>query len=321
MSKVKSWIESWRNGQGVKVCVGVLDVGLARWLLENEAYTRGHKPHFIRRYAKHLSQGEWHLTGETIVLNRRVEMVEGHNRCMAVVATGIPMEVVFVVGVTDEAVAYINSGCPRSAAVRRGAAEGKAANSVQSQLITRMMQTDRMILQDLPSYHQHERVSDISISALNDFHERYADGIEFAIEHLTRKKDRLSNASIMAAVAKAYYHTRNFAGGRERLVEFCEILRTSKPRTEADYAAVDLRRSLIEKTKNADNHRGAVVYLKAAYCLDAFMRGVGVKKVIPTRVDPFPLPQAAEEFDVFDSEGVEEQVNRAIAEVAVTPPA
>ncbi len=203
-------------------------------------------------------------------------------------------------------------------AQRCAIANGESIKKAMTKLVTRMMQTDRLERAEIASarkYPQHHVVADIRPESSNEFREAYAEGINFVMEHFTGKHDTINHASVQAVIAKAFYHTRKYKGGRARLAEFCEVLRTSMVSSEADQAAVALRKQLMEvKTPGASrNHnRGAEIYLRTAYYLDKFMRGLPVCRASIANVDPFPLPTPAKNFDSHDCIHITDRVAHAM---------
>lgn len=320
MVDLRSQIDQWSPSQGVITGIGMLTPQLAVALMADESFTRGHVKTLISRYSKHMVNNNWHLTGETVILNCDKRLVDGHNRCMSVIATGKTIPLVVVVGISHAAVPYIDCGGARSMAQRCAIANGESVKKAQTKIVTRMMQTDRLEKAEIDSarkYPQHHVVADIRPEASNEFKDTYSEGVDFVIEHFVGQRDTINHASVQAAIAKAFYHTRKYKGGRARLARFCEVLRTCMVLDESDQAAVALRKQLleVENPGSARNHnRGAEVYLRTAYYLDKFMRGEPVYRAGIASADPFPLSRPSKTFDAHDCIHITENIAAAMRE-------
>ena len=320
MKDMREWIAGWDRGSEEKIGIGFLTPDLAKDLLAAEVYTRGNKPSLVKRYASHIHQEEWYVTGETISLNEDGRMVEGHNRCLACIASKKPIKTAIIIGVKNEAVPYINCGMSRNISQRRGVACGRKADINRDTMITRMIQVDR-ITTTAGCYPEHLQANALPMKAIDKFEERYIDGINFALDHFKVRKAYLCNASTMSAVAKAYYHTRKYPGGRCRLELFCKILNNGFATSENDRAVIALRENLTDKRKNKNgtHDQGIPIYLKTVFCLDKFMCGESVSRVKKATEDLFPLPTPSNEFVPYDKE-LEERVVEVLKTTVIAKP-
>lgn len=89
---------------------------LATWILENLNRTgnRKRKPERIQRYAKAMSQGDWVLTGETIIFAKTGALLDGQNRLSGCVRAGKKFRTHVVFGIEDDAFITMNSGKART---------------------------------------------------------------------------------------------------------------------------------------------------------------------------------------------------------------
>lgn len=99
----------------------------AAQLLANNPRNRRPKEVRIARYAKAMSAGKWRVTGETVVVDRNGDLVDGQNRLAACVRADVPFLALLVTGVAPEVFAVTGSGAPRSAGDTIDIAEGLTA--------------------------------------------------------------------------------------------------------------------------------------------------------------------------------------------------
>lgn len=79
---------------------------------------RDHVIRHVRRLADAIDQGEWKLTGETIVFSKNKTLIDGQHRLMAVILANRPIETFVTVGIDEENSLHIDAGKPRTSADR-----------------------------------------------------------------------------------------------------------------------------------------------------------------------------------------------------------
>jgi hypothetical protein len=70
----------------------------------------------VERYERTITNGDWRLNGETIILFKDGTLADGQHRCQAVVNTGIAIDVLLVGGIDESSFNSINDGKRRTAA-------------------------------------------------------------------------------------------------------------------------------------------------------------------------------------------------------------
>lgn len=293
-----SLVWGWKRSEGNKVALMTVTPEMAKEYLANEIYTKGTKVNSVRRYATYMAKGKWFQNGETIKFNQDGHGIDGHHRCMACVAAGVPFQTLVVFGVLHDYVTSINVGDTRNLATAIGAKYGAKLNTFFTTTANRMLQADGTDKSAM-STPSHRLPNRISPESMEKFLIMYKDGIAFAEEGFRSHQTGLSHASLRAAVAKAYYHTRRYAGGRERLREFCEVVCSGMPNDVVrDKAAIILRNNLIGKNNRAptSHDQGMQVYLRCTGCLEKFMCGIPINQVYVSPVDPFLLSKPADDF-------------------------
>ena len=68
----------------------------------------------INTLAQAMTEGRWHFTGDTIKFSRGMRLLDGQHRLMAVIASGVAIDVLVAYGLPDETFAYIDIGKKRT---------------------------------------------------------------------------------------------------------------------------------------------------------------------------------------------------------------
>ena len=88
----------------------------AEYLSKNIENNRKAKPSRIAAYARDIETGHWLFTGEAIKFDVDGHLVDGQNRCLAVLRAGLATQILVVRGLSKEAVYVLDSGMSRSGA-------------------------------------------------------------------------------------------------------------------------------------------------------------------------------------------------------------
>ncbi len=102
------------NQNNVQVRIETITPEIAKELLQNQARNRKWKRSEIDNHKSEMTQGNWQINGQTIVINNRGQMVDGQHRLMALIESGMTLPFIVVRGVAQEAVKTIDVGRKRS---------------------------------------------------------------------------------------------------------------------------------------------------------------------------------------------------------------
>ena len=300
--------------------VGVITVtpAMASKFLEAGKYTRKIKARIVEKYTSLMLRGKWMLNGEPLIFDVDGDMVEGNHRCKACLASNKPFETFAVIGISHEAAATINNGKSKTPGEHISAMDGTKVEPSHTQVVTRMMGVDRITVgtKTVPT---HLTPGFLDAADIKQFGDDWADGIDFACDRFRGNRTGLSNASMKAAVAKAFYHTRKYPGGRERLEEFCSLIETGETNGAKDRAGLVLREHLISGRDQHSHDEGIRIFLKTCYCLDKFMEGESIDRVRLAERDLFPLSQEISYY-VKPVEGLSDLVRVTLANTPVATP-
>lgn len=88
---------------------------LAAHFLENQAPNRAPKSVKIAQYARDMAAGRWRFTGEALKFDDDGRMLDGQNRCHAVIKSGATIRVLRVRDLDTRTQEVMDSGAPRNA--------------------------------------------------------------------------------------------------------------------------------------------------------------------------------------------------------------
>lgn len=90
----------------------------ARDLLASSRGNRNLRLDRIHQYASDMRAGRWDANGETLKIDTDGRLGDGHHRCHAVVRANIPVRMLVVYNVSEEALQSVDGGTPRNPADR-----------------------------------------------------------------------------------------------------------------------------------------------------------------------------------------------------------
>lgn len=237
------------------------------------------KPRKVDLYAADMAAGEWRLTHQAIGVDTGGWTMDGQNRLRAVIKAGVvvPMWVCYNVP-DDGAMENTDTGANRNvndaAKVRGLDFSNKSYASVARRMADGMKGANR---------------SKLSIEACLDFISDHEDGLKFCFEALSSNVKGVTQASVRAVVARAYY-----SKPKKRLLAFGQMLVDGLiDDRNTDSAVITLRNWLLEPYapgRAQKRHSATFVYGVAEQCLDAFLKKQRVFKLEPAERELFLLP-------------------------------
>lgn len=84
------------------------------WLEKYNVANRVMRQGWVRTLAGHIKDNQWRVTGETIVFNKRGELVNGQHRLAACVESGVAIQSLVVRGVDDDVYPWVDQGKSRT---------------------------------------------------------------------------------------------------------------------------------------------------------------------------------------------------------------
>jgi len=95
--------------------VETITPSIAKELLDNNNHNRKQRKANVRAIEDALRSGSWQVTGQTIIISKTNQLMDGQHRLQAVMNTGISMQHLVVRGVENDVFHTIDTGKPRQA--------------------------------------------------------------------------------------------------------------------------------------------------------------------------------------------------------------
>lgn len=261
------------NPTGMYGKVELITPEMAASLLGTMPLNRPLRSKRIERYCLSRLAGNWVLTHQGIAIDPKGRLRDGQHRLRMIVKTNKPTVLFVVYNVPYEAFIHMDEQVSRS--VRdaiRCAEKGDFSCSMISVA---------NIFEYVPAIDRHNTKGDRDY--IHNVLLKYADAFSFTEKNLGGVHG--CSRSIRALVARAWYHADH-----ERLVEWCQILRTGLPENpQPDSAAIAYRNFLIRNSSLAGVTMEVEKYQKGQTALDYFLKRKSMSKIYGTASDLFPL--------------------------------
>lgn len=88
------------------------------FLSRNTSNIRKPHPPTVAKYARMMSAGEWHLTGEAIIFDWNDVLVTGQHRCLAIIKSGVTIRTAVMRGVDPDSRMVEGTGKPYGASIK-----------------------------------------------------------------------------------------------------------------------------------------------------------------------------------------------------------
>lgn len=249
----------------------------SNWLDNANVRNRAVAQALVERYARDMRSGCWRLTHQGIAFGPNGVLLDGQHRLWAIVYADMPVEMHVWFNVSPESLMVIDGGRGRSLSdhLRLGGGLGEVNKDLLAAL--RCM---------LGKGYGHTLTPDEAREALRR-HER---PIQFAMRNLPCGAGvrGIASSDTRGVVARAWY-----SADESRLGEFCEVLRTSLARSDADKSVILLRNYLTSGT-GWDNRDRRERYSRIERVLLAFLRNETLSRLSVSARELFPLPDESD---------------------------
>ena len=88
----------------------------AQELLKMNTVNRNPKQHIVSLYADQMKRGQWRSNGEAIQISKGRSLLNGQHRLLAIIESGLDIEMLLVWDVEDDAIVTYDQGKPRTLA-------------------------------------------------------------------------------------------------------------------------------------------------------------------------------------------------------------
>jgi hypothetical protein len=246
----------------------------ASWLAAFNTSNRTVRRRWVDTLATIIKEDKWHVTHQGIAFNCDGTLLDGQHRLMAIVAAGIPVQMMVTRNVDKEAMYAIDQGKTRSVP--------DVANTLGTQIKSQHVAVARMMFYRGQSDISKARTT--TSEALIGFISQHIEPITFAMDKF--RSNAYRHAAIQSVVARAWY-----TANHERLEDFAKTFNKGFSTEEEDSAALRLRGTFERNRKIFHSSDGRfVLYRKTQAALSAFLEFRPIDKVYEAAEEMFLLP-------------------------------
>jgi hypothetical protein len=247
---------------------------LAKATMDHNLNNRTLNPVRVDEFVFLIKAGRFQCTHQGIALDDNNCVIDGQHRLAAIIKSGCSVYMLVSKGVPIEARLAIDTGKPRTA-LAISKLVGRPADSNTHYAVARILKYG-----PIKSSQMH-----VPTETLFDLVDTFSDGLNFVLPC-----GKGINSTILAVVARASY-TKD----KNRLRQFLEIYRTSRPQNEGDTAAIKLKVFMANKTAPNDggklytNYRQYIYQITESAIID-FLNSYPTRSLKETKTEKFPLP-------------------------------
>lgn len=252
---------------------------------KNHPQNRKFKSFRITQYERDINSGIWLLTHQAIAVDEDGWLVDGQNRLTAIIRSGKSVPVVFVTGVHRDSILGVDFGATRNVAdAAKISGQPLPGNDKGYAAVARRMAIG------LEKTRQH-----LTIQETLRFIKDHKEALEFAFTCMPRNVRNLTQASVRAVVARAWYKRNS----RSRIREFCEVFLSGLcGNNKTDTAAIRLRNWILDtmgSRRGGNRPNAKMMYAKAEEAMKHFLEYSPIESLRETSEEHFPL--ATDEAD------------------------
>lgn len=263
------------NNAASDLLVEIVDVtpDMAKGFLARSSGNRSMGPRSVKRYSQDMISGRF-LTYHPMGFTVSGRLIDGHNRCQAIIEAGVAVKTVVIRDLPEEIVDYIDQGVART---DKHVIEifGLEADSGMVSMSKRML----CGIKNAVDPTRNDRIA---------FFKKHLPALRFVRESVPLTIKKLTVAPVLAPVARAWY-----TQDRGRLAEFCRILITGEPQQmPEDQAVIALREWLMRPLRVRHGREASTeMYAKTETALRLFLDRRSVGKLQAAKLELFLLPE------------------------------
>lgn len=254
----------------------VVDVtpAIAEAWLANNNHNRNFNHKEVETYLRILKSGKWRRTHQAVAFDRNDILLDGQHRLRAIILSGMTVPVLVVINEDPENHEAIDCGKKRTPLDAMKLELHDSRISQKHIIVLRAMLSGRFCIK--------QGWSNIE---LNELYRVYGEAVQFVMDTLGDSRNvSINDAVVRGVIARAWYRIP-----QDRLVQFCDILRTGYGDHVSTECVCKLRNWLFSKENQREETRRDV-YNRTQYTLQAFLFNLETVKVPLYPTELFPLP-------------------------------
>lgn len=245
------------NGRDVCFSIEAITPEIAAEYLKLNVMNRRVRVANVEKFAADMEAGEWEINHQGVAFYSDGTLADGQHRLLAIVASGVSVDMVVSRGWPVKSGGTIDIGGVRKTA------------DLTMRDDEALTDTECQTAKALIEYRSPSGKSRFTHRQMIEVARRHLVAIRFAAHGLSSKKQVGANAVVRSVVARAYYTESS-----EALARFMEVLGSGFSTDAAETAAIALRNWIVA-TPAATGARGAryELALKTHSAISAFVRG------------------------------------------------
>lgn len=259
-------------GSTIWCCQIELTVKLATdWLERYNNRNRNSRKGTVAMHSENITKGHWRVTHQGIAFDAEGEMISGQHRCLAVVKSGMSIQVLVFVNCDPEERKVIDQTVGRDVKDVGLLGHGNVLDTVTVGMGRAMYFGASK-----------EKRNKMSPSVLYDFIETHRDAMVYVRKFIPKHVPGVTTSSVLGAIGHAYYKLK-----RSDIQHFIEVLVSGFSDSSDDRVIIQLRNILLE----SQGKRRSDEYSLTQAALSSFSKREPVGRILkPASDELFPLP-------------------------------
>ena len=245
----------------------------AAWL-EKNTHNRDIRQADINQYARDMKNGDWQLTHHGVAFNCEDVLIDGQHRLWAVIESGATVPMLVTYGLPIEVQLVIDDN------FQRGSKDFLTLTDKFGRVTATECAVLKRMLKGVGGWARLSHPEELSAFGL------HLAAVRFSLSAFQTKVARVTSASVLAVVARAYYSPYDKAD----ILAFCEVMHSGICQNKKLKPALLLREALMRGSKGKSWHPSEV-YKKTQAVLLAYLEGRKLSLVAGVERELFLLPR------------------------------
>ena len=205
---------------------------IAKFWMEKNIRNRTVNKDRVSKYAIEMKSGQWLDHHQGIAFYDDGTLADGQHRLLAVIESGMTINMVVAWGVPEESGLMID-----------GHQQRKAHQAIKISGLADWVEKDHVAVANVLMKIEGRENRKPTNNQIIEYCQKHKDAISFSVNKFTARRRFITTSIMRASVSCAYYYE-----DKDRLLEFCDVIMTGMPQKEGDRAAILIREWLIENS-------------------------------------------------------------------------
>jgi hypothetical protein len=245
-----------------------------QWMENNNPHNRKLRPRLVEKYGRDKTNGKWFITHEAVAFDWDDNLVDGQHRLTSIISTGLATKTLVVKGLDPQVRMVVDTGAARNASDVLKLLGYKDAGFNEVAVVRSLMNGLR---------------GKATVPEVVEAYEKHEEAVKEVLSYFPSRRKHITISPVLAPMARVWY-TEN----RYRLPRFAEVLYTGMAykNRKGEASIIALRDHLIERVVVTGSQVHSEIYGLTEAALDAYLSGIGLTKLVPTKEELFPFPDS-----------------------------